>query len=89
MPFIRSFSINTNKQQPFPFNIPAVKFAKNIALDKINIFIGDNGSGKSTLLETIAYEIGLPLIGGHIKDVKDFEAARALKPYLQRVNKNL
>jgi predicted ATPase len=83
MSFIRSFSINTNKQQPFPFNIPAVRFAKNIALDKINIFIGDNGSGKSTLLETIAYKIDLPLIGGHIKDVKDFEAARLLKPYLQ------
>ena len=83
MSFIRSFSINTNKQQPFPFNIPAVRFAKNIALDKINIFIGDNGSGKSTLLETIAYSINLPLIGGFIKDVKDFEAARILKPYLQ------
>jgi predicted ATPase len=83
MSFIRSFSINTNKKQPFPFNIPAVRFAKNIVLDKINIFIGDNGSGKSTLLETIAYEINLPLIGGYIKEVKDFEAARVLKPYLK------
>lgn len=83
MSFIRSFSINTNKQQPFPFNIPAVRFAKNIELGKINIFIGDNGTGKSTLLESIAYEIDLPLIGGHIKEVKDFEAARILKPYLK------
>lgn len=82
MSFIKSFSINTNRQQPFPFNIPAVRFAKDITLDKINIFIGDNGSGKSTLLETIAYAINLPLIGGYIKDVKDFEAARILKPYL-------
>ena len=76
MSFIKSFSINTNKQQPFPFNIPAVRFAKNIVLDKINIFIGDNCSDKSTLPETIAYAIDLPLIGGHIKDVKDFEAVR-------------
>ena len=83
MSFIRSFSINTNKQQPFPFNIPAVRFAKNILLDKVNIFIGDNGCGKSTLLETIAYAMDLPLIGGYIKDVKDFEAARLLKPYLR------
>ena len=83
MSFIQSFSINTNRQQPFPYNIPAVRFAKNIALDKINIFIGDNGSGKSTLLETIAYAIDLPLIGSYIKEVKDFEAARILKPYLQ------
>ena len=72
MSFINSFSINTNKQQPFPFNISAVRFAKDIELDKLSIFIGDNGSGKSTLLETIAYEINLPLIGGYIKEIKDF-----------------
>ena len=83
MSFIKSFSINTSKQHPFPFNIPAVRFAKDIPLDKISIFIGDNGSGKSTLLEAIAYDINLPLIGGYIKDVKDFEAARVLKPYLE------
>ena len=83
MSFIRSFSINTNKLQPFPFNIPAVRFAKNIALDKINIFVGDNGSGKSTLLETIAYSVNLPLISGFIGDVADFEAARKLKPYAE------
>ncbi len=82
MSFIKSFSINTNKLQPFPFNIPAVRFAKNIALDKINIFVGDNGSGKSTLLESIAYTVNLPLIGGFIGSVADFEAARILKPYL-------
>ncbi len=83
MSFISSFSINTDKQHPFPFNIPAVRFAKDIPLDKVNIFVGDNGSGKSTLLETIAYTVQLPLIGGHIGDVKDFEAARSLKPYLR------
>jgi len=83
MSFIRSFSINTNKLQPFPFNIPAVRFANNIELDKINIFVGDNGSGKSTLLESIAYAVNLPLIGGFIGSVSDFEAARILKPYLQ------
>ena len=82
MSFIKSFSINTNKQQPFPFNIPAVRFAKNIALDTVTIFVGDNGSGKSTLLESIAYAVNLPLIGGFIGSVADFEAARTLKPYL-------
>lgn len=83
MSFIKSFSINTNKEHPFPFNIPAVRFAKDIPLDRISIFIGDNGCGKSTLLEAIAYDINLPLIGGYIKDVKDFEAARVLKPYVE------
>lgn len=82
MSFIKSFSINTNKQQPFPFNIPAVRFAKNIELGRVTIFVGDNGSGKSTLLESIAYSVNLPLIGGFIGTVSDFEAARTLKQFL-------
>ena len=83
MPFIKSFSINTDRQNPFPFNIPAVKFAKQIELDeRITIFVGDNGSGKSTLLETIAYWLKIPLIGGYIDSSAGFEAARLLKPYL-------
>lgn len=85
MSFIKSFSIDTEKQNPFPFNIPAVKFAKNIALgNTINIFVGDNGSGKSTLLEAIAYKVNLPLIGGFIKanNRTGFEAAEMLDPYL-------
>ena len=84
MPFIESFSIDTDKQNPFPFNIAAVKFAKQIKLDKkVTIFVGDNGCGKSTLLESIAYSINLPLIGGFIGALAGFEAARLLKPYLK------
>jgi predicted ATPase len=50
MPFIKSFSIVADRQRPFPFNIPAVKFAKQISLDMpVTIFVGDNGCGKSTL----------------------------------------
>lgn len=83
MPFIKSFSINTDRQNPFPFNIPAVKFAKQIKLDeRITVFVGDNGSGKSTLLETIALSLNIPLIGGYIGSSAGFEAARLLKPYL-------
>jgi len=42
MSFIKSFSINTEKNAPFPFNIPAVKFARNIALgNKVTIFVGE------------------------------------------------
>ncbi len=84
MPFIKSFSVNTDKRQPFPFNIPAVRFARNIVLDeKITVFAGDNGSGKSTLLESIALGLNVPLIGGHIQSHAGFEAARLLKPYLE------
>jgi predicted ATPase len=84
MSFLQSFSVNTSITNPFPFNIPAVQFAKNIILDsRISIFVGDNGSGKSTLLEAIAYNIGLPLIGGHIKENPGFEAAVLLQPFLE------
>ena len=84
MPFLQSLSINTEKTNPFPFNIAAVKFAKQIKLDnKVTIFIGDNGCGKSTLLETIALKLTLPLIGGHIGHHPGFEAARALQPYTE------
>jgi len=42
MPFIKSFSINTDKTNPFPFNITAVKFAMQIAVDpRGTIFVGD------------------------------------------------
>lgn len=84
MPFLKSFSINTEKKNPFPFNIAAVKYARQIQLDKkITIFIGDNGCGKSTLLECIALNLNLPLIGGQIKNHEGFEAARILQPYLE------
>jgi predicted ATPase len=85
MAFIRSFSINTDKQHPFPFNIPAVRFAKEVALgEKVTVFIGDNGTGKSTLLESIAYAVDLPLIGGRIGGASpSFAAAKEIKPYLE------
>ncbi len=84
MPFLKSFSINTEKENPFPFNIPAVKFAKQIQFNsKVTIFIGDNGCGKSTLLESIALKLNLPLIGGFIKEHPGFEAARLLQHYVE------
>lgn len=84
MPFIKSFSVDTEKQHPFPFNIPAIRFARQIKLDaKVTIFVGDNGSGKSTLLESLAFWLNIPLIGGYISSHAGFEAARLLKPFLQ------
>lgn len=84
MPFLKSFSINTQKQNPFPFNIAAVKWAKQISLHpKVTIFIGDNGCGKSTLMETIALKLNLPLIGGYINAHAGFDAATLLQPYTE------
>jgi predicted ATPase len=80
--YIRSFSIQTEKRHPFPFNVPAVKFAQQVLTDSpVTILIGDNGCGKSTLLETLALKLGLPLIGGHIDINGDpsFEAASLLQ----------
>jgi predicted ATPase len=82
--YIESFSFETNKTHPFPFDIPAVKFAKNINVNNpVTIFIGDNGSGKSTLLETIAMQMRLPVIGGNITADKSFEAAAQLQDCLK------
>jgi predicted ATPase len=79
MSFIKSFSIDTDRENPFPFNVPAVKFAKQINLgSQVTIFVGDNGCGKSTLLESIAYAVHAPRIGGHIGSTMGFEAARLL-----------
>jgi len=85
MSFLRSFSINTDKQHPFPFNIPAVRFGRQVAMgESVTIFVGDNGTGKSTLLESIAYGLDLPLIGGRIgKASASFEAAKAIRPYVE------
>ena len=83
MSFIESFSINSQKKNPFPFNVLAVQLAKEIEVDnKVTIFVGDNGCGKSTLLESIAMSVNLPLIGGYINEHAGFEAARILQPHL-------
>lgn len=84
MSFIRSFSINTEKQQPFPYNIPAVRHARRVELgEKVTVFVGDNGTGKSTLLESVAYALDLPLIGGRIGGASpSFAAAKLLKPFI-------
>ena len=81
MAFIRSFSINTGKQHPFPFNIPAIRFAGKVALnERVTLFVGDNGTGKSTLLETLACCLNVPLIGGFMDQSRSFEAVKLISP---------
>jgi predicted ATPase len=77
MPFIRSFSIDCSNRHVFPFNVPAVKHARNVLLPgTVTIFVGDNGSGKSTLLESLASKLKLSGIGGGL-DMEDGDYAAA------------
>lgn len=84
MSYLKTLNINTSKTNPFPYNISAVKFAKNLDVsNKINFFIGDNGSGKSTLLETIAFRLQLPHMDGSDYAKKTFDAAIQLSSFLE------
>lgn len=83
MLFLESFSIQPDKDNPFPFRIPSIKYAKEIKLDRITIFMGNNGCGKSTLLEAIALKLKLPLFENSVKDEKSFEAAQIIQPFLK------
>ncbi len=84
MPYVSSISINTERSHPYPFDIHAIKHAKDIDLSNpITFIIGENGTGKSTLLESIAYRLQLPHIDGHTYEKKCFDAARRLTPFLE------
>ena len=84
MPYIKSININTDRTHPYPYDVPAIKHAKNIDVSSpITFLIGENGSGKSTLLESIAYRLQLPHMDGSGYGKKCFDAARKLIPYLE------
>jgi len=84
MPYIRSININTSKSHPFPYDIYAIKYARNIALsNQITFFIGDNGTGKSTLLETLAFRLQLPKMDGAAYPKRSYEAAMKLSAELE------
>lgn len=83
MPYIKKLSLNTNRENPFPYNVNSVRFAKDITLDSaVTFFIGDNGTGKSTLIETLACWLQLPHMDGNTYSKDSFSAARTLVPYL-------
>lgn len=83
MPYIKSLHINTDKTHPFPFDVPAIKYAKHLDLSKkLNFFIGDNGTGKSTLLESISFRLQLPHMDGSEYSKKSFDAAVELSKHL-------
>jgi predicted ATPase len=84
MPFIKSVHIECSQSQPFPFDVPAIKYARHLDFDSpITFVIGDNGSGKSTLLETLAYRLQLPHLDGSTYERGVFWSAKKLVNDLQ------
>lgn len=84
MSYLTKLHINCQKTNPFPFNIPAIKYAKDIDLSNpITFFIGDNGTGKSTLIESIAFRLQLPHMDGSTYDKKIFSGAIRLAEFLE------
>jgi len=82
VPFIKNISINTDKRNPFPYNVAAVKNLNTIEIDKgITFLVGDNGTGKSTILETISCHMNLPLIGGYRDTKRGYEGSLSLQHY--------
>ncbi len=83
MSYLASFGIAAERTNPFPFNISAVKHAKNIQFKTpVTFIIGDNGTGKSTLLETLALSLQLPHMDGVSYHKSGFEASKKLLPYI-------
>jgi predicted ATPase len=84
MPYLQSLNVNADKNHPFPFDVPAIKFAKNLDLSApVNYFIGDNGIGKSNLLEAIAFRLQLLHIDGSDYSKRAFEAAKEVVKHLE------
>ncbi|WP_194766247.1 AAA family ATPase [Tamlana sp. I1] len=84
MPYLSKININSERTHPFPYDVPAIKYAKNIDLtSNITFLVGENGTGKSTLLETLACRLQLPHIDGSSYSKNSFDAAKTLLPFLE------
>lgn len=83
MSYLKSLHIDAERKHPFPFDVPSIRFAKNLEFDKVTFIIGDNGTGKSTLLESLAFRLQLPHIDGSRYNKKAFETAKAILPFME------
>ena len=84
MPYLSKININTARVNPYPYNIPAIKYAKDLDFsNRVTFLVGENGSGKSTLLEAIACRLQLPHMDGSTYAKNSFDAAKTLMPFLE------
>lgn len=79
--------IPADKQEQFPFNIPAIRGNTQIEFTApVTFLVGENGSGKSTLLEAIAANVGAYTVGAEdLGQDKTLAHAQELAAYLRMV----
>lgn len=84
MPYVTRLTVAAERAHPFPYNVPAIRYARGLDLSApVTFLVGDNGTGKSTLLEALAVRLRLANMSGAGYGREDFAAARALAPQLQ------
>lgn len=57
-------SVDAERQDDYPFSLPAVRALPEIEFGQVTVFVGDNGTGKSTLVEALAVAAGFNAGGG-------------------------
>ncbi len=83
MSFLTEFSLELDRQTPYPYNLPAIRHAQQLDVSaQVNFFVGENGTGKSTLLEALAFRFQLPHMDGSSYTKRCFQAAVTLAPLL-------
>ncbi|WP_406687119.1 AAA family ATPase [Rossellomorea vietnamensis] len=89
-PYIRSVSLKREdipSLHSYPFNIPSIRFLKDLSLHpNVTFIVGENGMGKSTLLEAIAMAIGFNPEGGSLNfTFSTYDSYSNLDQYLKVV----
>lgn len=57
-------SVAVDREDEYPFSLPAVRALPDIEFGQVTVFVGDNGTGKSTLVEALAVAAGFNAEGG-------------------------
>ena len=84
---IRLRSVDADKRDRFPFNIPALQEMGTLELAApVTFLVGENGSGKSTLLEAVAVAANMIAAGSeHTATDRSLDSVRELARELQLV----
>lgn len=78
MIYLRVMKLPEERQDCWPYTIPAFRGLDRLEFAPVTLLAGDNGTGKSTLLEALAVKLALPAIG-RVDAARD-ETLAALRP---------